>query len=328
MAFLDSLRQRNQMLDGTAAPSAPLAAGAAQQFGAPKDYAKIAQEQFGFTGWNPDNFQQYDTIMKQANDYQAGGGAERSGIRDYLQGQYNDFYNPLAASYRQAMQSRGTPADATDANLMKSADFANYARTGQLPQQTLAQQWTSAASAQPSASTATMTETSTPTYTAGTDPRRQQFFEELMSRIRANDAIPGRDNPVVRAQADAYSAQQTREMRDYLADLAESEGPNANLRGEQRMAAEMAGRNSGQFEAELIGREQDARRAQTQAMLGQVVNLLDVDSQQALQRELGLNDLDLRKAQLAQSGDEFLRELALREWDLTNRNDLIRRGLA
>ncbi len=323
MAFAEELRARNQQYGAPVEPAVP---GIAPGVAAPApNYAKTAQDQFGFTGWSPDNFSQYDTIMKQANEYQAGGGAERSGVRDYLQGQYNEFINPLMSNYRQQMAGRGG-ADATDADLVRDANFQNFARSGQLPQQSLAQQWTSQ---QPAA--ATMTETSTPTYTAGTDPRRQALYEEIMSRYRSNDGMVGRDNPMVRGQADVFAAQQERARRDYLADLAESEslsGGPINLRGEERMAMERMGRDTGAFEAELMAREQANRRGIQQSSLDSAVRLLDVDSQQQLSRELGLSDLDLRRQQLGQSQDQFLRELAMREWDLMNRNDLVRRGLA
>jgi hypothetical protein len=320
-SFLDALRQRNTTLGGTAAPSEP-ALGTGTP-GPTPDYAKTAQTQFGFTGWNPDNFTQYDTLMKQANEYQAGGGADRAGIRDYLQGEFDSFFSPLAANYRQQMAGRGG-ADAGDANLMKDANFQNFVRSGQLPQQSVVQQWNNPA---PAAATATLTETSTPGYTAGTDPRRQALYDEIMNRYRANEGMVGRDNPLVRGQADVFAAEQERARRDYLADLAESEGPLANLRGEQRMVTERMGRDTGAYEADLIAREMANRRGIQQSSLDSAVRLLDVDSQQSLARELGLSDLDLRRQQLGQSQDQFLRELAMREWDLLNRNDLIRRGL-
>jgi hypothetical protein len=149
-----------------------------------------------------------------------------------------------------------------------------------------------------------------------------------MRRYQENAGTPGRDNSVIRGQADVFAAEQERARRDYLADLAESEGPNANLRGEQRMASDRAGRNSGAFEAELIAREHQNRRGIQQSSLDSATRLLDVDSQQALARELGLSDIELRKIQLGQSSDQFMRDLAMREWDLMNRNDLVRRGLA
>jgi hypothetical protein len=114
----------------TAAPAVPSSPGPQQQSTNPWS---------GFQ-WNAGNLGQYDDIMRQANEYQAGGGVERAGTRDTLQEAFNQFYQPKATDYRTAMQSRGTPADATDANLMRDSGFQGFLNNGMLPQQIAASQ--------------------------------------------------------------------------------------------------------------------------------------------------------------------------------------------
>jgi hypothetical protein len=71
--------------------------------------------------------------------------------------------------------------------------------------------------------------------------------------------VVDRSDPVVRAQADAYSANAERAMRNYLSDLAEK-NPGQNLQGEKRMAAERLGQKTARFEARLIAEQCAARR--------------------------------------------------------------------
>ena len=75
------------------------------------------------------------------------------------------------------------------------------------------------------------------------------------------DEVVSTDDPVVRAQVDAYSAAQERARRNYLADLAEkAHGNPVNLQGENRLTAEKMGQAVGQFAADVIAKEIEARR--------------------------------------------------------------------
>jgi|SRR4051812_46556235 len=77
------------------------------------------------------------------------------------------------------------------------------------------------------------------------------FYEEVVTQ----------DDPVVRAQVDAYSAHQERARRNHLSDLAEKAGGRPeNLSGETRLAAERMGQTVGQFAADTIAKEIEARR--------------------------------------------------------------------
>lgn len=159
---------------------------------------------------------------------------------------------------------------------------------------------------------------------AANTARANSMFDTLMAQSKQSLAVD-RNNPVIRAQADANAANETRAMRDHLADMAESAGPTANLLGEERLAAERLGQRTGGFEAELIGRELQALRdekAQALQMMGQ---FLSQDKAEALQREIAVIDQRLQQQQLAQ-GDRSL-DLDWRKALLNNDQFMTRMGL-
>jgi len=287
-------------------------------------YAGMTHEQMaqqnGWGGWNVDNISNYNDVMAQANQFQAQGGAT-AGYRDYLQNQYNAFVDPKMAQYRQLMMSRGTPADATDASLVQSPDFQNWLRSGQLgstPAQSQMNQWTGGSTSQSS--------TSSQTPTVQKDPRFDELFNMLMSR--AQQPLSGlRTDPVVRAQSDAYAANEERARRNYVSDVAESAGPLANIRGEQRMAAERVGQRTGAFEAELMGRELSARRQEISEALQMMGGLLNDQQRLSLQKELTLLDNALRTTAMNNENDRFSAQLGFNYADRASYWDALRRGL-
>jgi hypothetical protein len=175
--------------------------------------------------------------------------------------------------------------------------------------------------------------------------RADTLYSTLSQRAGQSLAVDAND-PTIKAQTDAYRNEQTRAQRDYLSNLAESSGPWANLRGEQRMAAEKTGQAVGGFQSQLLGRELGARRDEIAQALNAQGALLSGDQQRALQGQLasmdqaiseanaktgansvanqfalGQGQLALGNRSLDTSNDQFLRELALRAWDLNNQND-------
>lgn len=151
-----------------------------------------------------------------------------------------------------------------------------------------------------------------------------QLYQQLMQRAQQGTAVSSSD-PNIRAQVDPVVAQQTRASRSYLDQLAEKSGPLANLQGERRLASERSGQAAGALESEVIGREIGARRDEIQQALSQWGQMLTADQRNALEMELAqLNDrartADRTQnqsqftASQAQGNDQFLRELALREW--------------
>jgi hypothetical protein len=144
------------------------------------------------------------------------------------------------------------------------------------PKESVAQQWNSAPAA----------------------PQRDPRLDELYARLvgRADQGLKvNREDPAVRGQADAYAANEERSKRNYLADLAEKEGPNANLLAEERLANERVGQRSGAFEAELMGREIAARRDEIQQALQQMQGQLNSEEERVLRQKLAeLNDATQR----------------------------------
>jgi hypothetical protein len=139
--------------------------------------------------------------------------------------------------------------------------------------------------------------------------QRDQLYNLLLGRAtQALDVDP--NDPVIRMQTDAYSADQERARRNYLADLAESSGPTANLRGEQRVTAEQLGQNVGGFEAQLMQRELDSRRAEITDALNSMRGILTSDQQAQLQQQLALIDDATRRLQIGTQNDQFNAQLA------------------
>jgi len=149
---------------------------------------------------------------------------------------------------------------------------------------------------------------------------------------RANQGLAvDRNNPVIRGQADAFSANQERSRRNYLADTAEGAGPTGNIRNETRLSAERVGQASGEFESQLMGREVQAKRDEIAQALASTQGLLTEEQRLALQNQLTrLNDETQRLglsnqnsqfyAGLNQNQNQFGRDLDYRNRAL-NQND-------
>jgi hypothetical protein len=163
--------------------------------------------------------------------------------------------------------------------------------------------------------------------------RNTQLWNDLWGRAQQSKNID-RNDPIIRAQADAYAANEQRASRDHIADLAESSGPMANLRGEQRLAAERTGQRTGAFEANLMGQELSARRQEISEALNGMRGMLSLDQQQQLQRELGVMDAQLRRMGYNQNwnmalmqNDQFMKNLGLQAEDKASYWDAVRRGI-
>lgn len=171
--------------------------------------------------------------------------------------------------------------------------------------------------------------------------RGDALYSTLNERATQGLAVD-KNNPAIRQQADAYAANTDRARRNYISDVAEASGPLANIRGEERMAAERYGNLTGTFEAELIGRELQAKRDEIAEALRMQGAMLSGDQQRALAQQLAMLDQAIAEAgvglqargqdinaQLGNRGldvtmrgqdlgmDQFLRQLAQRsyEWD-------------
>ena len=134
---------------------------------------------------------------------------------------------------------------------------------------------------------------------------RQQLIAQLTQRAQQTLTIDRNGDPVIRAQADAYAANEERARRNYLADIAEQAGPLANLRGEQRLAAERVGQRTGAFEAELVGRELTARRAEIADALESMRGMLTTGQEMTLRKELALMDDAIKRLQIKNQSTQF-----------------------
>lgn len=163
-------------------------------------------------------------------------------------------------------------------------------------------------------------------FAYGTSGQRDDLFNALLSRSKQSLNINPTDANI-RTQADPYTAQVEREKRNYLADVAERQGPLANIQGEARLASERAGQASGLFESQLVGREMQARRDEIAQALASMQGMLSQEQQLALQRELAQLDAAIRNRQISSGNEQFLGSLGLQAENQANYWDAVRSGL-
>lgn len=140
--------------------------------------------------------------------------------------------------------------------------------------------------------------------------RADSLYSTLLGRSQQATAVTPED-PVIKAQVDAYRAEQERGLRNFRSDSAEA---GNRLRPTQdRMAAERVAQGTASMQAELLGRELSARRGEIADALSSMGGLLNADQTAGLQRELAGIDNLIRQQQL-QSGNrdiDLRRELGL-----------------
>lgn len=212
----------------------------------------------------------------------------------------------------------GSAAPADDQSLM------NMIASGQTPQpQNAVAQWSS-----PQVQSQVNTQ-----QTAENKARADQVWATLSKLVDQSQNV-GPDNPVVRAQTDAFRAEKEREKRNFISDTAERYGPLANIRGEERMASDRTGNAVASFQADAMVKELTAIRSQIMAALNGQQGFVSTDRQQYLNEQLAMIDQQLRSLGLSQDwqrtlmgNDLSLRELGLQEWDRMTYYDLLQRGL-
>jgi hypothetical protein len=145
------------------------------------------------------------------------------------------------------------------------------------------------------------------------DQRSNDLFGRFLER--SNQSLDPTSDPIVGKQVDAFRAEQDRAARQMFNQVAEGTNPysTGELRGQQRMMAERAGQATAGFEADLVGRELQARRAEVSDALNSMRGMLSEEQQRGLQRELATLDAALRKygtdvgAQTATRGQDIQR---------------------
>jgi hypothetical protein len=287
-----------------------------------------AQQPWG--GWNQQNAFSYGADLNPLS--QATGVA-----RDDLATSRDAFFAPHMEQFRSQYGVGGGPsgAAADDAGLMADPRFRSYVETGQFaptnPNATASQSWNDPTIQGQVRTAAQVNE--------GRDSARNDtLWKSLMSEIGNVDNV---DPSLISRERDAYAANEERSKRDYLADLAESSGPTANLRGETRLAAERVGQRTGAFEAQLRARELASNRDRAGRALQLASGQLSGDQNLQLQRELGLMNQSLGERGLDLQGrgmddamsralmqdDQFYSQLGLNAEDRAAYWDSVRRGL-
>lgn len=156
--------------------------------------------------------------------------------------------------------------------------------------------------------------------------KANQLYSTLMQRSQQSLVIPQRGvvlnpstpgqpqadpNQHIWSQVDNYRAEQERALRNAVSDAAESRDGLGPTR--RSMAAERVGQNVGNFQAELIGRELQGRRAEIADALSSMGGMLSGDQSAGLQRELANLDNAIRQqqVQISNRGLDIQRELGM-----------------
>ncbi len=129
------------------------------------------------------------------------------------------------------------------------------------------------------------------------------LYSTLQGRAAQSLKVDPND-PVIKAQVDAYRAEQTRAARNIMSEQAERGGVNSNEDANQRSAIEKAAQNTAGFQGTLMGQEVAARRQEVQAALDGQRGILTAEQQMALQQELANLDVKLRSYQFGQGQNQ------------------------
>lgn len=142
--------------------------------------------------------------------------------------------------------------------------------------------------------------------------------DDLMSILkqRATQGLNiNKNDPIIRQQTDAYSAQQQQAERNALSAMAEKAGPSGNIGAETRAANEQVAQNTSAFTGQLMQNELQARRDEIQNALTQWQGLLTDEQKMDLERQLAEMDNALQYARLSEQKDEFGQSLAERGYE-------------
>ena len=156
---------------------------------------------------------------------------------------------------------------------------------------------------------------------------QKKLFDLLLGRATQSLDVNAKNDPAIRAQSDAYSANIERQRQRYLGDVAEQKGPYGSASQEARMSAESAGQQIAGHEATLVGSEIAARRQEIQQALSGAAGLLTQEQQLALQKELSVMDDATRRLGLNQQREQSMNELGFKSQQDKEYWDALQRGL-
>jgi hypothetical protein len=125
----------------------------------------------------------------------------------------------------------------------------------------------------------------TGSWTGTTPGQGSALYDALLKRSQQSLNVDPND-PIIRGQTDANNVQLNRERTQYLQQVAERGGSNANIGNEERSSAEQVGQAGADFQSKLMGQELAARRTEIQNALTGQAGLLTSEQQLQLQEEL------------------------------------------
>ena len=225
-----------------------------------------------------------DQVRALANQYITAGGAPNTDNGQYWVNAYHQF-GATDPGYFQTRLEQGITQNVTGQGATGSTGSTAY-----VPGQGVAGQGTVFGSNNP--------------LTAQQTALEQQMINNLST---AENPVTAND-PIIKAQTDAFNAQQQQAARNYQTQAAESGGPDANLSAVARSQAEQVGQNTSGMEATLMGNEVNARRSEIENLLSQQSGLLTSEQSMQLQEELAQlnlanNAINTNNTTLNQSGN-------------------------
>jgi hypothetical protein len=151
---------------------------------------------------------------------------------------------------------------------------------------------------------------------AGQDTNRQgQFFDQLQGYIDQYGRPVTPDDPIIKAQTDAFRAQQTRGAEQGQAKLAEANAykgtPTGTRDAGTQAGYEAAALNTGNFQANQMFQEQTQRRSALQNILSLYGGQLTAEQTRQLQSEIAAIDATLRNQGLVNQNAQFYDQLGL-----------------
>lgn len=140
--------------------------------------------------------------------------------------------------------------------------------------------------------------------------KADSLYGTLLGRSQQATAVTPED-PIIKAQVDAYRAEQERALRNLRSDAAE--GKQGLRPTQDRMAGERVAQGVAGMQAELLSRELSSRRAEIADALASMGGILGADQVAGLQREIAGIDNLIRQQQAHTSnrGLGIERELGL-----------------
>lgn len=149
-----------------------------------------------------------------------------------------------------------------------------------------------------------------PTVTNTRTADTQALIDQLTKRANQGTVVDPND-PVIKAQTDAFNAQEQRANKNYAADQAEKNSPYATGANEnvQRMMAEKTGQDTGQFQGQLMQNELNNRRTEIQNALSQLGSTLSDEQKNNLQAELANLNAALTHSQQSVQNQQFYSSL-------------------